>query len=149
MKPTLLDEGELKKHLSSLSGWTREGNSIMKTVKLKDFVHAMGFVSSVALLAEKLNLSPGKFSTAFQSRLTHRWLEPFTDVVLQNLASGGTRKVLVIAPSFVADCLETIIEIDEEYRSPFKKEGGEEFVMVKSMNDNDEWVKAIIQISDL
>jgi len=105
--------------------------------------------ATTRLLAEKLNLSPGKFSTAFQSRLTHRWLEPFTDVVLQNLASGGTRKVLVIAPSFVADCLETIIEIDEEYRSLFKKEGGEEFVMVKSMNDNDEWVKAIIQISDL
>ena len=105
--------------------------------------------ATTRLLAEKLNLSPGKFSTAFQSRLTHRWLEPFTDVVLQNLASGGTRKVLVIAPSFVADCLETIIEIDEEYRNLFKKEGGKEFVMVKSMNDNDEWVKAIIQISDL
>ena len=58
MKPTLLDEGELKKHLSSLSGWTREGNSIMKTVKLKDFVHAMGFVGAVALLAEKLNHHP-------------------------------------------------------------------------------------------
>ena len=105
--------------------------------------------ATTRLLAEKLNLSPGKFSTSFQSRLTRRWLKPFTDVVLQNLASGGTRKVLVIAPSFVADCLETIIEIDEEYRSLFKKEGGEEFVMVKSMNDNDEWVKAIIQISDL
>ena len=105
--------------------------------------------ATTRLLAEKLNLSPGKFSTSFQSRLTRRWLKPFTDVVLQNLASGGTRKVLVIAPSFVADCLETIIEIDEEYRNLFKKEGGKEFVMVKSMNDNDEWVKAIIQISDL
>jgi ferrochelatase len=101
------------------------------------------------LLAEKLNLSPGKFSTSFQSRLTRRWLEPFTDSVLQNLARGGTRKVLVIAPSFVADCLETVLEIDEEYRNLFQNEGGEEFIMAKSLNDNDEWVKAIIRITDL
>jgi len=98
-------------------------------------------------LADKLNLSPGKFSTSFQSRLTRRWLEPFTDGVLINLARSGKNKVLVIAPSFVADCLETIVEIDEEYRAIFEKEGGKEFIMAKSLNDNDEWAKALIQIT--
>ncbi len=58
MKPTLLNEGELKKHLSALKEWIRVGDSIRKTIKLKDFVHAMGFVNSVALLAEKLNHHP-------------------------------------------------------------------------------------------
>lgn len=58
MERTLLSEAELKKHLASLKGWTRDGDSIRKTVKLKDFVHAMGFVNSVALLAEKLNHHP-------------------------------------------------------------------------------------------
>ena len=100
-------------------------------------------------LAEKLKLSPGKFSTSFQSRLTRRWLEPFTDTALINLAVSGKKRVLVIAPSFVADCLETVLEIDEEYRTLFKKEGGQEFIMAKSLNDNDKWVKAIIQISNL
>jgi ferrochelatase len=100
-------------------------------------------------LAERLNLSPGKFSTSFQSRLTRRWLEPFTDKVLIRLARSGKKKVLVIAPSFVADCLETLVEIDEEYRTLFKKEGGEEFIMAKSLNDNDQWAEAIIQISKL
>jgi ferrochelatase len=56
---------------------------------------------------------------------------------------------LVIAPSFVADCLETVLEIDEEYRTLFKKEGGEEFIMAESLNDNDKWAEAIIQISNL
>lgn len=100
-------------------------------------------------LAEKLNLSSDKFSTSFQSRLTRRWLEPFTDGVLINLARSGRKKVLVIAPSFVADCLETIVEIDEEYKVLFKKEGGEELIVAESLNDNDYWVKAIIQMSGL
>lgn len=100
-------------------------------------------------LADKLNLFPDKFSTSFQSRLTRRWLEPFTDSVLIKLAKSGEKKVLVIAPSFVADCLETIVEIDEEYRTLFKKEGGGEFVMAKSLNDNDRWAEAIILICNL
>ncbi len=58
MKPTLLAEEELKKRIAALKGWTREGRSIKKTVKSSDFVHAMGFVNSVALLAEKLNHHP-------------------------------------------------------------------------------------------
>jgi len=58
MKPHILAEGALKEQLSLLNGWSREGNAIRKTVKLNDFVHAMGFVNSVALLAEKMNHHP-------------------------------------------------------------------------------------------
>ena len=58
MKPHILAEGALKEQLSLLNGWSREGNTIRKTVKLNDFVHAMGFVNSVALLAEKMNHHP-------------------------------------------------------------------------------------------
>ena len=58
MNPTVLAEGALKKYLSSLKGWSREGNAIKKRIELKDFIHAMGFVNSVALLAEKLNHHP-------------------------------------------------------------------------------------------
>ena len=58
MKPHILAEGALKEQLSLLNGWSREGGAIRKTVKLNDFVHAMGFVNSVALLAEKMNHHP-------------------------------------------------------------------------------------------
>lgn len=99
------------------------------------------------LLSSKLDLPAEKFSTSFQSRLTKNWLDPFTDETLINLARSGRKRVLVIAPSFVADCLETTIEIKEEYQALFKNEGGEELVLVESLNENDEWVDSLIRIS--
>lgn len=97
------------------------------------------------LLAEKLNLPPGSYSTAFQSRFAKNWLGPFTDKVLRELLKQGKKRILFAAPSFVADCLETIVEV-EGYRDSFKKNGGEELVLVESLNDNDEWVQAIAEI---
>ncbi len=101
------------------------------------------------LLSAKLNLTPDIFSTSFQSRLTKKWLSPFTDETLVKLARSGKKKVLVIAPSFVADCLETMIEIKEEYQSLFMNEGGKELILVQSLNDSDAWVDSLMRISDL
>lgn len=99
------------------------------------------------LLAEKLNLIPESYSTSFQSRLSKNWLTPFTDMTLKELIQKGKKRVLVVAPSFVADCLETIIEINDENQNLFKQWGGEELVLVESLNDNDDWVEAIIEIA--
>lgn len=99
------------------------------------------------LLAEKLNLIPESYSTSFQSRLSKNWLTPFTDRTLKELIQKGKKRVLVVAPSFVADCLETIIEIKDEYKNLFKQSGGKELVLVESLNDNDEWVDAIFKIA--
>lgn len=101
------------------------------------------------LLAEKLSLDSGRFTTSFQSRLTHNWLAPFTDETLERLADSGVKKVLVAAPSFVSDCLETIIEIEREARQMFIKRGGEELILVKSLNDSDSWAEALAEISGL
>ena len=101
------------------------------------------------LLAERFNLFPESYSTSFQSRLSKNWLSPFTDATLKELIQQGKKRVLVVAPSFVADCLETIIEINEKYRNLFKQSGGEELVLVESLNDKDEWVDAIITIAKL
>jgi ferrochelatase len=101
------------------------------------------------LLAAKLHLTSEKVSTSFQSRLTKKWVGPFTDETLIQLARSGRKRVLVIAPSFVADCLETIIEIGEEYQILFRKEGGEEIVLAESLNDKDYWADAVISIADL
>jgi ferrochelatase len=101
------------------------------------------------LLAEKLNLDHAKYSTSFQSRLSKNWLAPFTDTRLIELAHSGKRRVLVVAPSFAADCLETLIEIKEEYSKLFQKEGGEILVLAESLNDSDTWAEAIIRIAKL
>ncbi len=101
------------------------------------------------LVASRLGLSEGSYSTAFQSRLTRNWLSPFTDQVLTQLASGNKKRVLVIAPSFTADCLETLVEIGHEYKSLFAQAGGEELVMAESLNDSRLWMKAIAEITEL
>lgn len=101
------------------------------------------------LLAKKLNLPDDSYSTSFQSRFSKKWLAPFTDKVLQELLMKGKTKILVAAPSFVADCLETIVEIDSGYRNQFMLSGGEKLELVASLNDSDEWVDAIIGIAEL
>ncbi|MBK7134306.1 MAG: ferrochelatase [Bacteroidales bacterium] len=101
------------------------------------------------LLLAKLKLPSDKVSTSFQSRLTKKWLSPFTDETLIKLARSGRKRVLVIAPSFVADCLETTIEIKEEYLNLFKSEGGQELTVVESLNGSDEWAKTLIDIADI
>jgi len=99
------------------------------------------------LIAMEAGLAEGSFTTSFQSRLSKGWLSPFTDDVILKLAAEGKKRILVAAPSFVADCLETVIEIREDYRKIFREAGGEELVLVDSLNDMDEWVEALFQIA--
>lgn len=98
------------------------------------------------LLAEALRLPKDKFSTSFQSRFSENWLKPFTDKTLIELSNSGKKRVLVVSPSFVADCLETICEIDIEYKQLFLENNGGELVLVESLNDRDQWIKALEQI---
>ncbi len=95
------------------------------------------------LLANKLQLKEGNFSVSFQSRLSRNWLEPFTDKVLVSMAKKGVKRVLIVAPAFVADCLETTVELGFEYKELFLKSGGEELCFVESLNSNPLWIKAL------
>lgn len=98
------------------------------------------------LLAVESGIDKRRFSVAFQSRLTKKWLSPFADEAIVKLAQGGVKKLLVVAPSFVADCLETTVEISMEYNELFKKAGGQELVLVESLNSSDAWVNALIDM---
>jgi len=98
------------------------------------------------ILANRLNLSPDKYQVTFQSRLTNKWLTPFTDEVLESLPDNGNKSVLVFSPAFTADCLETIIEIGDEYKELFFEAGGEKLDYVESLNYSDLWADAIIDI---
>jgi ferrochelatase len=97
-------------------------------------------------LASAFQLSTTDYSVSFQSRFANKWIGPFTDERIRELAAKGVKRILVVAPSFVADCLETIVEISLDYKELFLSEGGNELVMAESLNDEDFWATAIVDI---
>jgi len=94
-------------------------------------------------LAEKLNLPKERYTVCFQSRLDKDWLEPFSDKVVEEWAKKGAKKLLVFSPAFVADCLETTVEIGIEYQKIFKDNGGEKVQLVESLNDHPMWIETL------
>ena len=104
---------------------------------------------TTALLAKELGLKEGQYATVFQSRLKTRvkepWLQPYTDEVITDLAKKGKKKLLVFSPAFVADCLETIVEIGIEYQELFEKFGGEKIQLVESLNARHEMYLPLIR----
>ena len=95
------------------------------------------------LIASTLGIPKEKYTVGFQSRLDKKWLEPFSDEVVEELAKKGCKRLLVFSPAFVADCLETTIEIGHEYKEIFTEAGGSELVLVESLNDHPLWVKTL------
>ncbi|MGV3526231.1 MAG: ferrochelatase [Candidatus Sericytochromatia bacterium] len=96
------------------------------------------FVKAAGIPAEK-------YSISFQSRLGRTpWLRPYTDVVLEELPKQGVKKVLVICPSFVSDCLETLEEIAMRGKESFEEAGGEKLVHVPCMNTHPDWIKTLV-----
>ncbi|MBL3657551.1 ferrochelatase [Fulvivirga sediminis] len=99
------------------------------------------------LIAKKIGKGFTKYTTSFQSRLgKDPWIQPYTDQTIQHLSKIGIKKLLVVSPSFVADCLETTLEIGEEYRELFISNGGNDFNYTRSLNDDDKWADAIHDI---
>jgi ferrochelatase len=107
---------------------------------------AQCFATTRALSAA-LDLKEDQFSTCFQSRLGRDpWIQPYTSDVLEELAEKGVKRVLVFCPAFVADCIETIDEIAEEYKEEFLEMGGEELDLVPSLNDMPSWADEVARM---
>jgi len=95
-------------------------------------------------LAGMLGLKRDFYTISFQSRLGKSpWIQPYSDKVIKKLAEEGKKKLLVFSPAFVADCLETIYEIGEEYDELFREHGGEKIQLVPSLNTSPAWVEAL------
>ncbi len=91
-----------------------------------------------------LGLEPGTYSNSFQSRLLKDpWLKPYTDFELLRLANEGVKKLAVLTPAFVADCLETLEEIAMEGKKEFLNAGGEQFIHIPCLNENKDWIDAV------
>lgn len=98
-------------------------------------------------LAERTGLQPQQWSVSFQSRLGRaKWIEPYTEARLDQLAAQGVKKLLVMCPAFVADCIETLEEIGIRGREQFRAAGGEDLVLVPCLNTHPQWVAALARI---
>jgi protoporphyrin/coproporphyrin ferrochelatase len=99
------------------------------------------------LVTEALQIPTKKFSLSFQSRLGKGWLEPFTDIRLAQMPKEGIKKLLIISPAFVSDCLETLEELAIRGKEIFMNAGGENYQMIPCMNVHPLWVDVVTKLS--
>jgi len=113
------------------------GAALRTCYRAQCFATVRAFVDAAGVPADK-------YSVAFQSRLGREpWLKPYTDVELARLAQNGVKKLLVICPAFVSDCLETLEEIAIRGREIFLEAGGREFALIPCLNEHPRWLEAL------
>ena len=99
------------------------------------------------LLAEELGLRPGQYTISFQSRFGKaEWLKPYTAATLAELGRQKTKRVDMVCPGFVADCLETLEEIAMEGKEDFQHAGGGEYHYIPCLNERDDWMHALTDL---
>lgn len=104
-------------------------------------------IATAKILAGVLRLAPADYAVTFQSRFgAAQWLQPYTEPTLVELARAGTKRVDVVCPGFVSDCLETLEEIALEARRAYLGAGGKEFHALPCLNESPEWIVALARI---
>lgn len=114
---------------------------------VNQFCYSAQCHATTKAIAAELHLKEGTYTTTFQSRLgPDKWAQPYTSEVLDHCAEQGAKRLLVFSPAFVADCLETLIEISVEYQEEFVEKGGEKVDLVPSLNDDPRWISALKEL---
>jgi protoporphyrin/coproporphyrin ferrochelatase len=109
-----------------------------------EFCYSHQCYETTKLVTEYLNIPKEKYSQTFQSRLAgDKWLTPYTDVEINKMPEKGIKKLAVVTPAFVSDCLETLEEIAMEANHEFKVHGGEDFMAIPCLNDEDAWCELV------
>lgn len=122
----------------------KSGNCCETLTEDNKFCYSAQCHHTAKLIADKILLPTDKYTVCFQSRLGKEpWVQPYTSVVIDELAKKGIKRLLVFCPAFVADCLETVYEVTVEYGDEFKKLGGEHVQLVESLNDHPLWIEAL------
>jgi ferrochelatase len=124
-------------------GECQDHNCVNKVSDENQFCYRATCYATTRLIACQLAIPAEKYTVCFQSRLNKNWLKPFSDEVVKDCAQKGMKKILVFSPAFTADCLETIIEIGEEYQEIFETNGGEKVQLVESLNDHPLWIECL------
>lgn len=127
-----------------MNGQCQLGSCCNRFYEKNQFCYRAQCFHTTYLIAEKLEIPEEKYTVCFQSRLgKDPWIRPYTAEVLHELAGKGVKKVLVFSPAFVSDCLETTIEIGENYKENFIEAGGEQWDLVESLNNDPMWVECL------
>ena len=109
-----------------------------------EFCYRAQCYETSARIAEKLQWRPDQYTVSFQSRLGRTpWIKPYTDQVLPELYQKGIKNIAIASPSFVADCLETLEEINIRLRADWQALGGDTFLFVPCINDHPLWVQGL------
>ena len=99
------------------------------------------------LLVKELGIKEGQYTVSFQSRLGKTpWIKPYTDEIIKELPKKNIKNVLVFSPAFIADCLETTVEIGMEYKKMFTDLGGNRWDLVESLNESPAWIECLKQM---
>jgi ferrochelatase len=110
--------------------------------------HATCYRHQVLRTTEKFvalaGLREDQYSVSFQSRLGRaKWLEPATETMLRDLAGKGVKKLLVLCPAFVTDCLETLEEIEIQGSATFRAAGGKSLTLIPCLNSHPDWINTL------
>lgn len=140
-----LPENQLKKANPSVCLKTK--NCCMAICNKNQSCYGAQCYQTAFAIAKNLGLSSDKYTVCFQSRLGKTpWIQPYTSDVIKDLRAKGVKKLLVMCPAFVADCLETIFEIEVEYKHEFISLGGSELKLIPGLNSDDAWTLALKEI---
>ncbi|HLK96642.1 MAG TPA: ferrochelatase [Hymenobacter sp.] len=134
----------------SQKGYCKLGNCCNSYNKNNRYCYRAQCFETSRQLAKAMDLSSEQYTVTFQSRLQSRlrdpWLQPYTDEVIKEFPAKGIKNVLAFSPAFVADCLETTIEVGEEFKEMFEEAGGQHWQLVPSLNSNPQWVQAVVDM---
>ncbi|MGF1638434.1 MAG: ferrochelatase [Cyclobacteriaceae bacterium] len=141
-----IPERQIKK--ASVDNYCRLSDQCCSVYHAKNrFCYRAQCFQTTRLLAESLNIPDDKYTVVFQSRLgKDPWIKPYADETIKQLAQNGIKSILIFSAAFVADCLETTIEVGDEFKEIFEENGGEHWQMVESLNSNDSWVACLQSI---
>ncbi len=142
-----------ERHLHKLdpSGHCLQGADCCRTAAPEVLAHCYRAqcLASAEAFASRMGLRPEQWSVSFQSRLGRaKWIEPYTETRLDQLGKQGVKKLLVMCPAFVADCIETLEEIGDRGLEQFQAAGGESLQLVPCLNDHPSWVAALNSLSE-
>lgn len=140
-----LPERQIRK--GSYGDYCKLGSCCSSLTEHNRYCYRAQCFETTRLVTAELGIPEEDYTVCFQSRLgKDPWVQPYTEDTLKELAKKGKKKVLAFSPAFVSDCLETTIEVGEEYHEEFIEAGGEVWDLVPSLNKEDKWVECLKQM---
>ncbi len=130
------------------AGVCKFGTCCQQITEGNRYCYRMQCVQTTEAIVKALGWDKDKYSFAFQSRFGPLpWLQPYLDEHLASLVNKGVKRVAVVTPSFISDCLETLFEIGVEYKEEFEEAGGDHFALVPNLNDDPTWFDAVHEMA--